>query len=53
LNNQVACATYRRPVRLDELIENYDEVCSVLHNTRHEWFLDEPLEDRTNLNESD
>jgi LPS sulfotransferase NodH len=32
----------QNPYRLDELIENYDEVRSVLRNTQHEWFLEEP-----------
>ena len=32
----------QNPERLDELIENYDEVCSALHNTQYEWFLEEP-----------
>ena len=32
----------QNPARLEELIENYDEVCSALHNTQHEWFLEDP-----------
>ena len=32
----------QNPAALDELIENYDEVCSALRDTQYEWFLKEP-----------
>lgn len=35
----------QNPAKLDELIENYDEVCGALNHTQYEWFLDEPLEE--------
>ena len=31
----------QNPERLDQIIENYDEVCSFLRNTRYEWCLEE------------
>ena len=31
----------QNPQRLNQLIENYDEVCSALRNTRYEWCLEE------------
>jgi LPS sulfotransferase NodH len=32
----------QNPAALEELIENYDEVCSALRDTQYEWFLKEP-----------